>query len=387
MAGIIAAGIYRVATNLRQWVRPSTRGTGTLGHLVLWQTDSVGAAGVRSAHVHTFVAQSVTELGGRTVKVGETTDCSATQNWVCGISFELSRRTGAPRRVVLSDAHGLGSAGDGVTRRNTLPLTLAAHLLLPALGVRLTLVLGGEVAALPVLGVPAVAFKTVTEALMVAGPALGVLGTSEELTHRGAAEHAHLVRLADLVLAAARVIGAAGHGGQLALVRQRVPDGPGAALAVGPVVPHHALLGGAAAHHPARVHAAPLAADVDAAHVSRGTVRGGGAAQLSHTAAAQVTRVTGESVLADAGAVMVVRHAPGVGAALDIATRVHTPVLALHRLTDLIVAAVQVGGAGGALAASPHIIGVTLEPGETEAGSVLAHGIGAAPLGAAQIRH
>ena len=96
MAGIIAAGIDRVATNLRQWVRPSTRGTGTLGHLVLWQTDSVGAAGVRSAHVHTFVAQSVTELGGRTVKVGETTDCSATQNWVCGISFELSRRTGAP---------------------------------------------------------------------------------------------------------------------------------------------------------------------------------------------------------------------------------------------------------------------------------------------------
>ena len=34
-----------------------------------------------------------------------------------------------------------------------------------------------------------------------------------------------------------------------------------------------------------------------------------------------------------------------------------------------------------------HIIGVTLEPGETEAGPVLAHGIGATSLGAAEIGH
>ena len=271
---IVAAGIDGGAGNLGQGVGPGARGTGALGHLVLGETDGVGAAGVGCAHVHALVAQSVTELGGRTVKVGQTAHGSAAQHWVCRVSFELARGTGAPGRVVLGDAHGLGATGDGVTGRDTLPLTLAAHLLLPALGVGLALVLGGQVTALPVLGVAAVSFKTVTEALMIAGPTLRVLRTREQLTHWGAAEYAHLVRFADLVLGAAGVIGAAWHGGQLTLVGQGVPDGSGAALAVGPVVPDHALLGAAAAHHAARVHTAPLAADVDAAHVTRGTVGG-----------------------------------------------------------------------------------------------------------------
>ena len=271
---IVAAGIDSGAGNLGQRVGPGAWGAGALGHLVLGETDGVGAAGVGCAHVHTLVAQSVAELGGRTVKVGQTAHSSAAQHRVSRVSFELARGTGAPGRVILSDAHSLGSTGDGVTGRDTLPLTLTAHLLLPALGVRLALVLGGQVAALPVLGVAAVSFKTVTEALMIAGTTLRVLRTREQLTHWGAAEHAHLVRLADLVLGAASVIGAAGHGGQLTLVGQGVPDGPGAALAVGPVVPDHALLRAAAAHHAARVHTAPLTADVDAAHVTRGTVGG-----------------------------------------------------------------------------------------------------------------
>ena len=91
--------------------------------------------------------------------------------------------------------------------------------------------------------------------------------------------------------------------------------------------------------------------------------------------------------MTDAGAVMIVRHTPGVGAALDIATGVHTPVLTLHTLADLVVAAVQVGRAARALTALPHIIGVTLEPGETETGPVLAHSVGSTPLGAAEVRH
>ena len=96
MTGIVTAGIGGTAANLRQRVSSGARGTGALSHLVLWQTDSVGAASVCSAHIHTFVAQSVAELCGRTVKVGQTTDRSAAKYWVCGISFELARWTGAP---------------------------------------------------------------------------------------------------------------------------------------------------------------------------------------------------------------------------------------------------------------------------------------------------
>ena len=40
---------------------------------------------------------------------------------------------------------------------------------------------------------------------------------------------------------------------------------------------------------------------------------------------------------------MIVSHTPGVGAALNIATSVHTPVLTLHTLANLVVATVQVG--------------------------------------------
>ena len=91
--------------------------------------------------------------------------------------------------------------------------------------------------------------------------------------------------------------------------------------------------------------------------------------------------------MTDAGAVMIVSNTPGVGATLNIATGVHTPVLALHTLADLVVAAVQVGGAGGALAACPHVIGVTLESRETQTGAILTHSVGSTPLVAAQVRH
>ena len=274
MTGIVTAGIGGTAANLRQGVSSGARGTGALGHLVLWQTDSIGAASVCSAHIHTFVAQSVAELCGWTIKVGETTDCSTAQHWVCGISFELARWTGAPGRVVLSDAHCLGATCDGVTGRDTFPLTLAAHLLLSTLSVRLTLVLDSGLTSLSVPGVTAVSFKAVTEALMIAGSTLRVLGASEQLTDRGAAEDSNLIRFADLVLRTASVIGAAWHRGQLTLVGQRVPDGPGAALAVGSVIPHHTLLRAATAHDSARVHTASLAANVDAAHVTWRTIGG-----------------------------------------------------------------------------------------------------------------
>ena len=89
--------------------------------------------------------------------------------------------------------------------------------------------------------------------------------------------------------------------------------------------------------------------------------------------------------MTDAGAVMIVSNTPGVGATLHITTGVHTPVLALDTLADLVVAAVQVGGAGGALAAFPHIIGVALESRETQTGAILTHSVGSTPLVAAQV--
>ena len=387
MAGVGAARIGGGAGNLGQGVGPRAGGTRALGHLVLGETHGVSAARVRRADIHALVAQAVAELGGRTVRIGEAADGAAAGHQVGGVSSELAGRTGAAGRVVLGDADSLGAALQGAAGGHAALQGRAAHLLLPTLGIRLTLVLGGQVAALPVLGVAAVAFKAVAEALVVAGAALGVLGAGEELADGGAAQHAHLVRLAHLVLAALLVPGAAGHGGQLAPPGQRVPHMGGVTLAEGAVVAHHALLRVAAAHDAARVHTAALAADVDAADSAGRTVRGRGAADLAGAARPQVQRVARESILADAGTVVVVRDAPGVGTALNVAARVHTAVLALHRLADLIVAAVQVGGAGGGLAAAAHIVSIALEASQTQTLAVLAHSIWAAPLGAAQVRH
>jgi hypothetical protein len=92
--------------------------------------------------------------------------------------------------MVLGDADRLGTAGDAVTRWNTLPGGRTAGLLLRALGVRQTLIPGYECAARPVLGIPCVAFQTLAEALVVAGPALGVGRTVEERADRDALQNA-----------------------------------------------------------------------------------------------------------------------------------------------------------------------------------------------------
>ena len=84
---------------------------------------------------------------------------------------------------------------------------------------------------------------------------------------------------------------------------------------------------------------------------------------------------------------MVVSHTSGVGTTLDIATGIHTPVLALDRLADLVVATVQVRGAARGLTALPHIIGVSLEASQTQALAILTHSIGATSLGAAEVGH
>ena len=89
--------------------------------------------------------------------------------------------------MVLSDADSLGSTDDVVTGRDTLLQGLAAHLFLRALGIRRALVLGNHGAASPVVGISAVAVKTLTESLVVAGPALRVGRAREELADGGAA--------------------------------------------------------------------------------------------------------------------------------------------------------------------------------------------------------
>ena len=73
--------------------------------------------------------------------------------------------------MVLSDTDSLRSTCDGGAGLDTLLQRPAAHLLLPTLGVVGALVLGGQVTSIPVLGVARVAFKTVTESLVVAGSA------------------------------------------------------------------------------------------------------------------------------------------------------------------------------------------------------------------------
>ena len=97
MAGLAAAGIQSGAAALWYGVRSGPWRTGTLGSLVLRQTDSVDTTGVLGADIHTGEAQSVTELAGRTVSVGQTAHGSAANHRVGGVSLELSRRTGAAR--------------------------------------------------------------------------------------------------------------------------------------------------------------------------------------------------------------------------------------------------------------------------------------------------
>ena len=329
MTWVVGAGIDGGAANLGQRIWSGAWRTGTLGPLVLWQTDGIGATRVISADVHTLVAQSVTELGGWAVLIGQTTDCSAANHRVGGVSLELAWRTGASGGVVLGDTDSLRSTGDGGAGRDTLLQRSAAHLLLPTLGIIGALVLGGQVTSIPVLGVARVAFETVTESLVVAGSALGVWRTGEELADWSTAEDTEAVWFTHLVLAALVVIGTTGHRGQLTLVGQRVPDVVWTALTEWSVVPHHALLRATTAHHPAGVHTALLTTDVDAADGAWLAVRGGGAGHLAGTSRPEVQGVASEAVLTDACAVVVVCHTSGVGATLDIATGVHTPVLAL----------------------------------------------------------
>ena len=161
----------------------------------------------------------------------------------------------------------------------------------------------------------------------------------------------------------------------------------GLALTEWSVVPHYTLLRVSTAHHTARVNTTLLATDVDTAHSDTGTVSLVGAGLFSGAASSQVKRVARVAILTDTGAVMIVSDTPGVGTTLDIATCVNTPVLTLDRLADLIVATVQVGGAGGGLSSLPHIIGITLESSETQALAILAHGVGATSLGSAEVSH
>ena len=182
--------------------------------------------------------------------------------------------------MVLCDADSLGTAGDRGAGWDTFVQRGTTDLLLSALSVRLALVLRDESTASPVPGVSSVTFVAETGALVVAGPALGVGRAGEQLTDRSAAQNSQGVRLTDLVLTTLGVSPAGGHGGDLALVGDRVPDVAGAALAVGLVVLHHALLVVAAAHDTAGVDTALLAADVDAAHSARPAVRLGLAGEL-----------------------------------------------------------------------------------------------------------
>ena len=95
MAGLAAAGIQSGTAVLGYRVGPSTGGAGTLRPLVLRQADCIDSTGVLGADIHTGEAQSVTELAGRTVSVGEAAHSSAANHGVGGVSFELARRTGA----------------------------------------------------------------------------------------------------------------------------------------------------------------------------------------------------------------------------------------------------------------------------------------------------
>ena len=199
---------------------------------------------------------------------------------------------------------------------------------------------------------------------MVAGPALRVGRASEELADGGAAKDAEGIGATHLVLAALLVRGAGGYRGDFALTTDWVPYMRRRALAHWPVILNAAGLVFATAHDPAGVHTAPFSADVDTADTATGTVLLCLTAVFLRAAQRKVLWVAREAVLTDAGAVVVVGDTAGVGAALHITTGIHTAVLALHRLADLVVATVEVVGASRRLAALSWVLSITLEAGQ-----------------------
>ena len=167
------------------------------------------------------------------------------------------------------------------------------------------------------------------------------------MTDGRAPEDTQGVRATHLILTALVIIGTGGYGGNLTLTSHRVSDVGWGALAHRSVVFHRADLILSTRHYPAGINTAALATDVDAANTSCWAIILSFAGDLPHTATAQIQRVPRVSVLTDTGAVVVVSHTPGIWSTLDISARIDTPVLTLHRLADLIVATVQVIGAGG----------------------------------------
>jgi hypothetical protein len=189
VAGRLAASVQGATAHLGHWVGLGTGGTGALGLLCLSKAHSVLATCIAGTDVHAVVGESVTELCWRTVCVGEAGNSLAATYGVGGVALEFSRRTCALGGVVLGDTDSLGTAYDVVAGRNTLFESFAAHLL-RALGVRCALILGDQGASCPVIWIPTVSIEALTEALVVAGPALRVGGAVEELADGGAAENA-----------------------------------------------------------------------------------------------------------------------------------------------------------------------------------------------------
>ena len=112
MAGLGGAVVQGGAFDLRQRIWLGSRRTGTFGPLLLWQTNSILATSVLGAHIHTGEGEPVTELGRRTVSIGETADSTATIDQISGIPSKLARWTGTLGHMVLGDANSLGPTGD-----------------------------------------------------------------------------------------------------------------------------------------------------------------------------------------------------------------------------------------------------------------------------------
>ena len=130
VARCLVTRIHWSTSHLGQGVWPSTGGAGTLWTLVFRQADSVSSTGVRCTHIHTVEGESVTELGGWTILVCQTGNSLAALDWICGVSFELARRTRTLGRVILSNANCLWTTNDVVAGRDTFLQGLAANFLL-----------------------------------------------------------------------------------------------------------------------------------------------------------------------------------------------------------------------------------------------------------------
>lgn len=390
VAGIRVAGLDRNALHFGDRIRFQSGRALAYRSVIVRYANRVRPASVPVAGVVTRVGQPVAKLRGRAVDVVDAGDRLATVDRVVGIARVQAWGAFAVGHVIVNHAQGVGPARDEVAHRlaREEPLLAApARVILGALGVRRAPIPPTRLATVAIVRVAGETGQTLAPAAVPLRHASGVGGAREARAHGGALQHAERVGPARFRPVAIVVRYAIGDRRLLAGRRYGVPLVAVLTLARGVAWGRVrlALLMSAAHHFAARIDA--LAAtgvlEGDAERASR-AVAIVAAARRYHrfqrlATLHQVARISRVSVDAQTGGRVVLGDAQRVGAALQLAARVHALSHPFpHLEADLLGLAVEVVGAVAVKTATlGEVVRVARVAGRAHAGPLLAHRSGA----------